>query len=365
MKKEEQTIVITLCGPGDVTKEIEIAEELITEWNRTNWDATGCGLRSRHWRSSTTPDLAERAQRVIDRQMIDGSDLVVGIFWSRLGTPTGLAESGTVEEIDRALHKDIRTMIYFSDLEALNQHVEEEQAAALEVFRKKVYAMGSTWSFANRRKFENDFRLHLGRVVHEILAKRAEAKAEVKRPRRAKTTISQNGTGNVQLVGDGNTLKPVMPSKPKIVIEQSPDQLTASEQKKVSDWIAELADLTSEIEKQPVGAAKRAWWSRLMNRFDVPRYNALESSRLGDVEKWYEVSKRNLTRTPRAKRFGFSDADWKKAIKTMMGKMGRTNEDYYPEIAVRLKIPRITSLTKLSSKRLEKVYNLVRRDSKK
>ena len=45
--------------------------------------------------------------------------------------------------------------------------------------------------------------------------------------------------------------------------------------------------------------------------------------------------------------------------------MGRTNEDYYPEIAARLKIPRFTSLTELSSKRLEKVYNLVMRDSKK
>jgi hypothetical protein len=45
--------------------------------------------------------------------------------------------------------------------------------------------------------------------------------------------------------------------------------------------------------------------------------------------------------------------------------MSRTNEDYYPEIAVRLKIPPFTSLTKLSAKRLEKVYNLVTRDSKK
>ncbi|RYD78942.1 MAG: hypothetical protein EOP84_13660 [Verrucomicrobiaceae bacterium] len=72
-----------------------------------------------------------------------------------------------------------------------------------------------------------------------------------------------------------------------------------------------------------------------------------------------------MIRSPKARRGGYSDAEWKTAIKTKMKAMGRTNEDYYPEIAARLKIPRFTSLTKLSSKHLEKVCNLVRRDSGK
>jgi len=365
MKKEEQTIVITLCGPGDVSREIGIAEKVITEWNMTNWEATGCGLRTRHWRNSTTPDLSGRAQRVIDEQMVDGSDLVVGIFWNRLGTPTGLADSGTVEEIDRALHKEIRTLIYFSDLEDPSRSCDTDQEAALDAFRKKAYALGLAGTFASRKKFESDFRLHLGHVVHEILAKRVEVKTKVKRPRQAKTTISQKGNNNLQLVGDGNVVKPVMQFRPKIVIEQSPGQLTPSEQKKVSDWVNELAKLTVEIKKKSEGAAIAEWRTKFRDHFDVPRYNALESSRMGDAEQWYKVSKRNLIRTPKAKRSGLSDSSWKIAIKTMMKEMGRTNEDYYPEIAARLEIPRFSSITKLSSKRLEKVYNLVRRDAKK
>jgi hypothetical protein len=79
MKNNSSILKITLCGPGDVSREIRMAEEVIAEWNRTNWEATNCGLVSRHWRTSSSPDMAERGQRVIDRQLIDDSDLVVGI----------------------------------------------------------------------------------------------------------------------------------------------------------------------------------------------------------------------------------------------------------------------------------------------
>ena len=89
------------------------------------------------------------------------------------------------------------------------------------------------------------------------------------------------------------------------------------------------------------------------------------STEMVAVEAWYHAVKGSLVRSPKSKRAGLSDATWTKAIKTKMGAMGRTNDDYYPEIAVRLKIPKFTSLKQLSSKRLEKVYNLVIYDSKK
>lgn len=338
-----------------------MAEEVIAEWNRINWEATNCGLVSRHWRTSSSPDMAERGQRVIDRQLIDDSDLVIGIFWSRLGTPTGLAESGTVEEIDRAIHRDIRTMVYFSGLEAPSQKIDSEQLSKLEDFRQKVFATGLASSFTSRRQFERDFRNHLGRAVHAILSK----KAEVEDPPSPKGAVSQAGSNNTQIVGDGNSVRVTVSKTPKVVVEQSPGQVTASEQKRISEWIAELATLTSNASGKSTKAAMGEWWSRLRNKFDVPRYNALQSSQIGEVEAWFNISKASLLRSPKAKKSGTSGAAWKKAIKTKMKAMGKTNEDYYPQIAVRLRIPPFTSLTKLSAKRLEKVYNLVTRDSKK
>ena len=44
--------------------------------------------------------MGERAQAIINRQIVKDSDLVVAIFWTRIGTPTGVAQSGMIEEIE-------------------------------------------------------------------------------------------------------------------------------------------------------------------------------------------------------------------------------------------------------------------------
>ena len=40
-------------------------------------------------------------QAVLNHQLVQKSDMLVGMFWTKLGTGTGVAESGTVEEIDQ------------------------------------------------------------------------------------------------------------------------------------------------------------------------------------------------------------------------------------------------------------------------
>ena len=36
------------------------------------------------------------------------------MFWTKLGTPTGVADSGTVEEIDQFVEANKPAMLYFS-----------------------------------------------------------------------------------------------------------------------------------------------------------------------------------------------------------------------------------------------------------
>jgi hypothetical protein len=53
------------------------------------------------------------------------------------------------------------------------------------------------------------------------------------------------------------------------------------------------------------------------------------------------------------------------AIKAKIREMGRSNDDYYPEVATRPKMRRFTSLTELSPKNLGRVYQLVLGDAKR
>lgn len=206
--KNTQTINIALCGPGDVKKEIGIAREVIQNWNQQNWEALNCGLKDVHWDSDAVPSMRARGQAVINEDLIDSSDLVVAIFWKRLGTATGLHESGTVEEITRAQARGIPVLLYFSDIEDTRADTDPDQRDMLRAFRAKAMLSGLPWTFQSRSEFQHRFAGHLDKKVREILENKPRKKAARKRP-----TISQrqSGTGNVQIAGDGNSISVKVP----------------------------------------------------------------------------------------------------------------------------------------------------------
>nr|WP_321364388.1 hypothetical protein [uncultured Celeribacter sp.] len=79
------------------------------------------------WENSVAPELGGRAQGIINKSVLEKADLVVGVFWTRIGTPTGEHESGTVEEI-KEHHKAGRPVsVYFCRRPVEPDSVEPEQ----------------------------------------------------------------------------------------------------------------------------------------------------------------------------------------------------------------------------------------------
>lgn len=362
--KTTRTIKIALCGPSDVKKEIGIAREVIQEWNQRNWEALNCGLKDVHWDTDAVPSMDARGQAVINAELIDSSDLVIAIFWQRLGTATGLHDSGSVEEVARAQAREIPVMLYFSDIEDIRADADPDQRDMLRAYRAKAMQAGLPWTFQGRSEFRKRFAGHLDKKVREILAKKPKKKAAKERP---SINQKQSGSGNIQFAGDGNTLnyKSTSPRPPKIVIEPSPDHLTPSDQKQVSDWIEKLAVLKEEVEGETTARAKGELWSRLKNQFGVAKYEQIESASMPDVKAWHEAVRREIQAKARRKAPGIYRQGKIPGIKKRMKAMGRTNEDYYPEIARRLGMRRFSSLNGLSTKNLDRVYQLVLRDAKR
>src|ERR1039457_3665348 len=92
---------VLIASPSDVVAERDVVDDVIRDWDSSHSKATGVSLHSRRWEFDAIPELGDRPQGVINRQMGDDSDLVIALFSARLGTPTGVAVSGTVEEIER------------------------------------------------------------------------------------------------------------------------------------------------------------------------------------------------------------------------------------------------------------------------
>jgi hypothetical protein len=359
--KKVRIVKVVLCGPGDVKRELELAREVIDDWNKQNFGTLNCGIESAHWSTDAVPSMTARGQQVINWQLIDEADLVVAVFWRRLGTPTGLYESGTAEEICRAQARGIHVMVYFSQIEDPRPIEDPEQWDRLQAFHAKALITGLPATFRSRKEFRERFATHLDKQVREILAKKKAAGK--KRVNSVKQTQS-GGTGNLQIAGDGNVvnLKSASTKRPRVVIERSPDHLTAAEQKAVFDWIEELSIMMENAQRRSTRAAKGELWSRLKNQFNVSKYEQIDSSKMPEVKAWYQGVKREIQNSARRKAPSIFRRGKIPGIKEAMHKMGRTNEEYYPEIAQRLRIRTFSSLNDLNPENLEKIYNLVRRD---
>ena len=43
------------------------------------------------WDTHASPEMGDRAQAIINKQVLKNADLVVAAFWTRLGSPTGVS----------------------------------------------------------------------------------------------------------------------------------------------------------------------------------------------------------------------------------------------------------------------------------
>src|SRR5271165_4568869 len=107
---------VLIASPSDVLDEREIAVQTIQGWNDLNSAERQLVLLPIRWETHTAPEYGRRPQEIINRQIVDHCDLLVGVFWTRVGSPTGKADSGTIEEIERVAGLGKPIMLYFSQV---------------------------------------------------------------------------------------------------------------------------------------------------------------------------------------------------------------------------------------------------------
>ena len=74
--------------------------------------------------------------------------MLVGMFWTRLGASTGVADSGTVEEIDRIVSAGKPAMLYFSTRPINPDKIDLRQHRKLRAFKKVTSAKALLGTFS-------------------------------------------------------------------------------------------------------------------------------------------------------------------------------------------------------------------------
>lgn len=91
---------VFIASPGDVKEERSIVREVLAEWNDINSEKRALVLLPIGWDTHSTPEMGSPAQEIINKRVLKTADILIGVFWTKVGTPTDRYPSGTIEEID-------------------------------------------------------------------------------------------------------------------------------------------------------------------------------------------------------------------------------------------------------------------------
>lgn len=167
MSYRAAVLKVMIASPTDVHEECSIAREVIYEWNTVNSERDKVVLLPVGWETHATPALGDRPQELVNRQVLRGCDLLVAIFWTRIGTSTGVAESGTVEEITEHLAANKPAMLYFSTAQTAPLSIDQHQFRELSRFKESIRQRGLVQDYATPSDFRDTFRRQLTQTIHD------------------------------------------------------------------------------------------------------------------------------------------------------------------------------------------------------
>lgn len=160
-------IPVMIASPGDVQEYRSIVRDVLHEWNYVNSVPSNAVMMPVGWETHSSPELGAAPQELINDRILEECDLLIGIFWTRLGTPTSKAKSGTTEEIQRHVAAGKPAMVYFCSAPASLDTVDPSQYSALKEFREWCKGQGLIESFANAADFQTSLRRHLQIVIRK------------------------------------------------------------------------------------------------------------------------------------------------------------------------------------------------------
>ncbi|MES0007915.1 DUF4062 domain-containing protein [Mesorhizobium sp. M0062] len=165
MSYRANAVKVFIASPSDVAAERQIIRSVIDEWNATHSEDRGIVLMPIGWESHSSPAMGDRPQAIISKQILKGCDLLIAVFWTKFGTPTGKAESGTAEEIEEHLADGKPALLYFSSEPVVPNSIDLDQYKALKAFEKEKMGRGLIQRYDSKTEFRETLVRQLAQTI--------------------------------------------------------------------------------------------------------------------------------------------------------------------------------------------------------
>ncbi|HEY2766236.1 MAG TPA: DUF4062 domain-containing protein, partial [Pseudonocardiaceae bacterium] len=173
-------IRIFVSSPSDLDDERDQCGSVVQDLNmtlRVLMPEKGVELELIRWETHTHPDLGADPQDVVDDQIPVDYDIFVGMMWTRFGTPTSEAGSGTEHEFRRAhagrqqRRRPAHILFYFCEAQippSLARNT-TEQLKAIHDFHTELSGKCLLGSYETHAAFGDTLRCDLVRVLGRLL----------------------------------------------------------------------------------------------------------------------------------------------------------------------------------------------------
>jgi len=167
MSYNAKVFKIMIASPGDVTAERNIVRDVIHEWIDIHSESRKIVLIPVGWETHSSPEMGDRPQAIINKRVLEKCDVLVGVFWTRIGTDTGEYISGTVEEIEKHIELGKPTMLYFSNKPVHPDSIDQDQYSKLKEFKQTCQTRGLYETYDDLIEFRQKFFRQLQLKVNE------------------------------------------------------------------------------------------------------------------------------------------------------------------------------------------------------
>jgi hypothetical protein len=149
----------------------------VNRWNLIYGRKFGAVVVPTHWKLHSTAEHGGRPQEALNEQLVKNADILVALFWHRLGSTTGVAESGTVEEINEA-HESGAYVAILSCSRDWPRDADTTQVEALRAFYEEIRSQSLVLDYADA----GDLARHVDAILTQAVTRsntRAEISTEV------------------------------------------------------------------------------------------------------------------------------------------------------------------------------------------
>jgi hypothetical protein len=145
--------------------------------------------------------------------------VLIGVFWTRLGTPTGEADSGTVEEIERFIGANKPVLLYFSNQPVVPDSVDPIEYGRLLEFKKSLEKRGLYDSYESEAELWRKATSGMTRVMRDHFRVEAARSLETEVAAEPRASLIARVERERELSGFSKQGKPQYRSRVRLVVE--------------------------------------------------------------------------------------------------------------------------------------------------